>query len=286
MCCKKAKSISPCLNTTSHRIEETPQILLNAQQDSLLSPLKTTWWPRPLKTSETIPSHLSPLSFNHKSLSWALNPNEPCLSSYLTQSNAFLSISFNPHSIVLVAVVQPLSRVQFFLIPWSAACQAPLPFTVSQSLLKFMSVESVTLSNHLNLCYPLLLLPSIFPSIRVFSNESALHIKWPKYWSFSFRIIPFNEYSGLISFRIDCFDLLRVHRTLMSLFQHHNWKASILWHSAFFMVQLSHLYTQCTFIKSPNILFLFWNELPSMCPYLEPGCPQELSPCSYPADLT
>ena len=108
--------------------------------------------------------------------------------------------------------------------------------------LKVMSIESVMPSSHLILCRPLLLPPSIFPSIRVFSNESVLHIRWPKYWSFSFSIIPFNEYSGLISFRMDFLDLLAVHGTLKSLLQHHSSKASILWRSAFFTVQLSHPY--------------------------------------------
>ena len=111
----------------------------------------------------------------------------------------------------------------------------------SQSLLKLISTESVIPSNHLILCHPLLL-PSVFPSIRVFSNESVLHVRWPKYWSFSFSISPSNEYSGLISFRMDLFDLLTVQGTLKSLLQHHSSKASILWHSAFFLVQCSHLY--------------------------------------------
>ena len=124
----------------------------------------------------------------------------------------------------------------------TAACHTFLSFTVSQSLLKFMSTESVLPSNHLILCHPLLLLPSIFPSIRIFSNELVLHIRWPKYWSFSFSISPSNEYSGLISFRIDRFDLLAVQGTLKSLLQHHSSKASIFWHSAFFTVQLSHPY--------------------------------------------
>ena len=123
---------------------------------------------------------------------------------------------------------------------WTAARQAYLSFTISQSLLKLMSIESVMPSNHLILCHPLLLLPSIFPSIRAFSNESVLRIRWPKYWSFSIR--PSNEYSGLISFRIDWFDLHAVQGTLKSLFQHHSSKASILWCSAFLMVQLSHPY--------------------------------------------
>ena len=122
---------------------------------------------------------------------------------------------------------------------WTAACQASLSFTISQSLLKLMSTELVILFNHLVLCRSLFLLPSIFPSIKIFSDESALRIRWPKYWSFS--ICPSSEYSGLISFRVCWFDLLAVQETLKSLFQHHNLKASILWYSAFFMVQLSHL---------------------------------------------
>ena len=123
---------------------------------------------------------------------------------------------------------------------WTAARQASLSFTNSQSLLKLMSIESVMPYNHLILCHLLLLLPSIFPSIKVFSTESALHIKWPKYWSFSFSISPSNEYSELISLRIDGFDLLVVQGTLKSLLQHHNLKASILQNSAFSMIQLSH----------------------------------------------
>ena len=126
--------------------------------------------------------------------------------------------------------------------PWTAAQQASLSITNSRSLPKPMSIELVTPSNHLILCCPLLLLPLIFPSIRVFANESALRIRWPKYWSFNFNISPSNEYSGLISFRIDWLDLLAVQGTLKSLLQHHSSKASILWHSAFFIVQLSHPY--------------------------------------------
>ena len=124
---------------------------------------------------------------------------------------------------------------------WPAARQASLSITDSRSLLKLVSIESVMPSNHLILCHPLLLLPSVFPSVRVLSNESGLHIRWPKYWSFSFGISPSKEYSGLISFRIDWFDLLAVQETLKSLFKHHSSKASILWRSAFFVVQLSHL---------------------------------------------
>ena len=139
-------------------------------------------------------------------------------------------------------VFQSLSHIQLFVTPWTGACQVPLSSTISWCLLKFKYSESVTLSNHLVLCCPLLLLPSVFPSIRVFYSESALHIRWPKYWSFSFSISPSNEYSELISFRIEWFDLLAVQGTLKSLLQHHSLKASILRHSAFFVVQLSHSY--------------------------------------------
>ena len=139
-----------------------------------------------------------------------------------------------------------LTSVQFscsvFVTPWTAAHQASLSITNSWSLLKFMSIELVMPSNHLILCHPLLLPPSIFPSIRVFSNESVLHIRWPKYWNFSFGISPSNEYSGLVSFGIDWLDLLTVQGTLKSLLQNHSSKASVLWHSAFFIVQLSHPY--------------------------------------------
>ena len=138
--------------------------------------------------------------------------------------------------------VQLLSSVQLFATPWTAACRASLPITNSQSLLKLTSIELVMPSNHLILCRPLLLLPSIFPSIRVFSSQSVLCIRWPNYWNFSYSISPSSEYSGLISFRIDWLDLLAVQGTLKSLLQHHSSKASILRCSAFFMVQLSHLY--------------------------------------------
>ena len=141
-----------------------------------------------------------------------------------------------------ISSVQSLSRVQLFKTPWTAARQASLSITNFWSLLKLMSIESMVPSNHLILCCPLLLLHSVFPSIRVFSNESALHIRWPKYWSFSFSISPSSEYSGLISFSMDWFDLV-VQGTLKSLLQHHSSKASILQRSAFFMVQLSHPFT-------------------------------------------
>ena len=143
--------------------------------------------------------------------------------------------------VLVVVTVQWLSRVRLIATPWTAACKAFLSFNISQSLLRIMSIESMMPSNHLILCHPLLPLPSMSPSIRVFSNEPALCIRWPKYWSFSFSISPSNEYSGLISFRTDWLDLLAVQGTLKSL-QHHSSKASILWHLAFITVQLSHPY--------------------------------------------
>ena len=138
--------------------------------------------------------------------------------------------------------VQSLSRVQLFAIPWIAAHQASLSITNSRSSLRFTSIESVMPSSHLILCHPLLLLPPIPPSIKVFSNELTLRMRWPKYWSFSFSIIPSKEIPGLISFRMDWLDLLAVQGTLKSLLQHHSSKASILRRSAFFTVQLSHPY--------------------------------------------
>ena len=164
--------------------------------------------------------------------------------------------------------VQLLSCVQLFATPWTAAGQASLPITNSQSLLKLMSIESVMPSNHLILCGPLLLPPSIFPTIRVFSNESVLHIRQPNYWSFSFSIRPSNEYSGLISFRMDWLDLLTVQGTRKSLLQHHSSTALIFQHSASFMVQLSHPYmttgkiialTRQTFVS--KVMSLLFNML-------------------------
>ena len=138
--------------------------------------------------------------------------------------------------------VQSLSCVRLFATPWTAACQASLPITNSRSLLKGMSIEWVMPSNHLILCRPLLLLHSIFPSIRVFSNESVLHIRWPKYWSLSFSISPSNEYSGLISLRMDWLDLLAVQGTLKSLLQHHSSKASILRHCFLYSPTLTSIH--------------------------------------------
>ena len=145
-------------------------------------------------------------------------------------------------SVAVIKFSSVAQRLQLFVTPWNSAHQASLSITNSQSLPTLMSIELVMPSNHLTLCRPLLLLPSIFPSIRVFSRESVLCIRWPKYWSFSFNTSPSNEHSGLISFRIDCFDLFEVQGTLKSLLQHHSSKASILWHSSFFIVQLSHPY--------------------------------------------
>ena len=143
---------------------------------------------------------------------------------------------------LLLSSVWLLSHVRLFATPWTAARQVSLSITNFQSLLKLMFTESVMPSNHLILCHPLLLLPSIFPSIRVFSSESVLCIRWSRYWSFSLSISPSNEYLGLISFRMDWLDLLAVQGTLKSVLQHHRSKASILWCSAFFIAQLSHPY--------------------------------------------
>ena len=164
-----------------------------------------------------------------------------------------------------VVVGQSLNLVWLFATPWTAARQASLSITNSQSSPKLMSIESVMPSSHLILCRPLLLLPPIPPRIRVFSNESVLHIRWPKYWSFSFGISPSSEYSGLIFFRIDWLDLLVVQGTFKSLLQNHSSKASILGHSAFFMVQLLHPYmttgktiafARWTFVS--KVMFLFF----------------------------
>ena len=148
----------------------------------------------------------------------------------------------NAYAIVVVAVILSLAHVRLITTTWTTACQASQSITISWSLLKLMSIELVMPSNHALLCHPLLLLPSIFPSIRVFSNESALCIKWPTYWSFSFSISPSSEYSGLISFQIDWFDLLAVRGTVKSILHHHSSKAWILQCSAFFMVQLSSIH--------------------------------------------
>ena len=163
---------------------------------------------------------------------------------------------------------QLLRRVRLLVTPWTAARQASLSIINSQSLLKLMSIELVMPSSHLIFCRPLLLLPSIFPRIRVFSNESAFRIRWPNYWSFSFSISSSSEYSGLIFFRIDWLDLLAFQGAFKSLLQYHSSEATILWHSAFFMVQLSHPYmttgktialTRWTFVG--KVMFLLFNML-------------------------
>ena len=166
-----------------------------------------------------------------------------------------LPIALSNHTVVFV---QSLSCVRLFATQWTTAHQASLSFTITWSLLKLMSIVSVMPSNHLILCHPLLLLPSVFPGIRVFSNGSALHIRQPKYWSFSFTISPSNEFSELIAFSIDWFDLLAVHETLNSLLQHHSSKASVLQHSAFFMVQLSYPYMTTGKNHSFDYMDLCW----------------------------
>ena len=218
-----------------------------------------------------------------------------CMSFYLKQLwSIYITFQFSS--------VQSLSRVQLFVTPWIAAPQASLSITDSQSSLKLMSIELVMPSNHLIQCRPFLLLPSIYPSISVFSNESVLCIRWPKYWSFSFSISPSNEYSGLISFRIDWLDLLAVQGTLKSLLQQHTSKTSVLWSSAFFIVQLSHPHlttrkttalTSWTFVgkvmsllfnmlsrsviaflpRSKHLLTSWWLQLPSVA-ILEPTPPK------------
>ena len=193
--------------------------------------------------SEAFASHLSMLlvlSFNYKSISFFRGSSWPrdqtCVSWVPALAGRFFT------TVPSESQVQSLSRIGLYVTPWTAACQASLSIGNSQSLLKLMSSKSVMPSNHLILCRPLLLLPSIFPSIRVFSNESVLPIRWPKYWSFSFNISPSNEYSGLISFRMEWLGLLAGQGTLKSLLQHHSSEVSILQSSVFFIVQLSHPY--------------------------------------------
>ena len=182
--------------------------------------------------------------------------------------HATLANLLSLYTSVQFSSAQSLSCIRLFVTPWIAACQASLSITNSWSSCKLTSIESVMPSSHLILCHPLLLLPPISPSIRVFSNESTLYMRWPKYWSFSFSIIPFKEHPGLISFRMDWLDLLAVQRTLKSLLQHHSSKASILQCSAFFTVQLSYPYlttgktialTKLTFVG--KVMSLLWNML-------------------------
>jgi len=201
--------------------------------------------------------------------------------SYLVEEiGRAVSLYLFPVAAITSTTLEAFSSVQFssvaqscllFATPWITACQASLSITNSWSLPKLMSIESVMPSSHLILCYPLLLLPPIPPSIRVFSNKSTLHMRWPKYWSFSFSISPFNEHPGLISFKMDWLDLLAVQGTLKSLLQHHSSKASILRRSAFFTAQLSHPYmttgktialTRRTFVG--KVMSLLFNMLPRL----------------------
>ena len=171
--------------------------------------------------------------------SWGFRPLSSCFPFITLSSNSRRNQSFSSYSF---SSVQSFSCVRLFATPWTAECKASLSITNSWRMLKLMSIESVMPSNHLILYRPLLLLPSIFPSIRVFSNEPVLHIRWPKYCSFSFSISPSNEQPGLISFRMDWLDLLAIQGTHKSLLQHHSSKASVFQCSAFFIVQLSHPY--------------------------------------------
>ena len=202
-------------------------------------PILSLWFSG-VKYIHIVVQHISrPFSFCKTETLFPLYQQSPITSSPQSLAMAiqfFMSMNL---ATLFVVVVQSLSRVQLLATPWTAA-RKPSLSVITRSLLILMSIESVMPSNHLALCHPLLLLPSIFPSIRVFSNESALHIRWPKFWSFSLSISPSNEYSGLISFRMDWLNLLAVQGTLKSLLQHHSSKASILQHSAFFVVQLSH----------------------------------------------
>ena len=193
---------------------------------------------------------------------WGCYITEFNFKSYSTGTTLFRALSS------IAVPVQSLSCVRLFATAWTPAHQASLSITNSWSLLKLMSIESVMPSNHIILYRPFLLLPSIFPSIRVFSKESVLPIRWPKYWSFSFNISPSSENPGLISFRMDWLDLLAVQGSLTSLLQHHSSKASVLWCSAFFTVQLSHLYmttgktialTRRTFVS--KVMYLLFNML-------------------------
>ena len=214
-------------------------------------------------------------SLLHKIIFWCDKPG--CRSQKFRDK--FYKFPKSSRNSVQFISVQSLSRVQPFATPWIATCQASPSITNSWSSLKLMPIKLVMLSSRLILCCPLLLLPPILPSIRVFSNESTLHMRWPKYWSFSFSISPSSEHPGLISFRMDWLDLLAVQGTLKSLFQHHSSKASILWHSAFFTVQLSHPYmiprktmalTRQTFVgKVISLLFNMLSRL--VIPFLQWG---------------
>ena len=181
-----------------------------------------------------LPAHHQLLELTQTHVHWVRDAIQP---SHPLSSPSPLTFALSPGTAQLSSV-QSLCHVWLFVTPWTTACQASLPINNSRSLLKLISIELVMPSNHLILCHPLLLLPSIFPSIRVFSNESALCLKWTKYWSFTFSVSPSNEYSGLISFRMDWLDLLAIQRTLKSLLQHHSSRASIFRLSAFFLTSI------------------------------------------------
>ena len=218
-----------------------------------------------VKSKDTKVIHRNPFHSNaltmKKKIKTEREIKETILTTIATKRTKYLGISS----------VQSVSRVRYFATPWKAACQGSLSITNSQSSHKLMSIESVMPSSHLILCHPLLFLPTIPPSIRVFFNESTLRMRWPKYWSFSFSIIPCKEHPGLISFRMGSLDLLAVQGTLKCLLQHHSSKASILWRSAFFTVQLSHPYmttgrtialTRRTFVD--KVKSLLFNMLPRL----------------------
>ena len=210
---------------------------------------------RPPCPSQTPGDHSNPRPSSrwcHPAISSSVVPFSSCPQLIRYIIIIILTVKF---SLKLKDIQFSRSVVSDSVIPLTAAHQAPLSITNSQSLFKLISIELVMPPNHLMLCHPLLLLPSIFPNLRVFSNESVLCIRWPKYWSFSFRIGPSNEYSGLISFWMDGLDLLAVHEMLKNILQHHSSKASILWCSAFFIVQLSHPYIVPP-IRSYNMLSL------------------------------
>ena len=233
-------STHPGLNY--HHLSSGPAINSLLLLKSMLAPPLLLLTPKALLLSITC---FCICSLNHPSLSVLLSSRlslVQCIKPCCPSLHWPLSSPTTPSQGLQFSSVQLLSRVRLFVTPWTTARQASLSITNSWSPPNPMSIVSVMPSNHLILCCPFFLLPSIFPSIRVFSNESALHIKWSKYWTFSFNISPSNEHPGLISFRMDWLDLLAVQGTLKSLLQHHSSKASILLHSAFFIVQLSHSY--------------------------------------------
>ena len=244
-CLSCSRCLSALTSSVASRLADLPSCLSSAPPlrccnsiANSIHPAEFILFPIPLGPSPVE----TPSTGSYKSEPETLYQVVPLHPQHIIKS---IDIGFKPIYIyiyILISSVQSLSHVWLFVNPWTAAHQASLSITRSQCLLKLMSIESVMPSNHLIFCRLLLLLSSIFTSIRVFSHESVLCIRWPKYWSFSFRISPSNEYSGLISFRMDWLDLLAAQGTLKSLLQHHSSKASILRCSAFCVVQLSHPY--------------------------------------------